>query len=196
MRCVDKIPAWPVWDQIARAHHDASNISDGGPVARLKDRSLSHSCEGSYQLVPWIDLFNWMFCFQIRQSRNLLFVSHKSCTHIRVHARERAREQSKERSGVRLQTESETGERHTPHGRVKPKCLARKYRSCQRFAPCRTDFEKSTTVLQSKRSIDKIQWFVWNFIPSSFHWNGTMECRKVYELFRVACLPSTAWGWV
>ena len=119
MRCVDKIPARPVWDQIARAHHDASNISDGGSVARLKDRSLPYSCEGSYQLVPWIDLFNWMFCFQIRQSRNLPFVSHKSCTHIHVDARERAREQSKERSGVRVQTESETGERHTPHGRVK-----------------------------------------------------------------------------
>ena len=41
MRSVDKIPAWPVWDQIARAHHDASNISDGGPVARLKDIDLS-----------------------------------------------------------------------------------------------------------------------------------------------------------
>ena len=101
-----------------------------------KRRSLPHSCEGSYQLVPWIDLFNWMFCFQIRQSRNLPFVSHKSCTHIHVDARERAREQSKERSGVRVQTESETGERHTPHGRVKPNCLARKYRSGHRFAPC------------------------------------------------------------
>ena len=92
MRCVDKIPSWPVWDQIARAHHDASNISDGGPVGRLKDRSLPHSCEGSYQLVPWIYLFSWMFCFQIRQSRNVPFVSHKSCTHILVDARQRARE--------------------------------------------------------------------------------------------------------
>ena len=58
MRCVDKILAWPVWDQIARTHHDASNISYGGPVARLKNRSLPHSCEGSHQLVPWIDLFS------------------------------------------------------------------------------------------------------------------------------------------
>ena len=196
MRCVDKIPAWQVWDQIARAHHDASNISDGGPVGRLKDRSLPHSCEGSYQLVPWIDLFSWMFCFQIWQSRNLPFVSHKSCTHIHVDARERAREQSKERSGVRVQKESQTGERHTSHGRVKPKCLARKYRPCQRFAPCKTDFEKRMTVLHPKRSIDKIQWFEWNFILSSFHWNGTMECEKVYKLFSVAFLPSIAWGWV
>ena len=54
--------------------------------------------------------------------------------------------------------------------------------------------EKSTPVLQSKRSIGKIQWFVWNFIPSSFHWNRTMECRKLYELFRVACLPSIKWN--
>ena len=137
-----------------------------------------------------------MVCFQIRQSRNLPFVSHKSCTHIHVDARERAREQSKERSGVRVQTESETGERHAPHGRVKPTCLTRKYWSCQRFAPCKTDFKKSTTVLQSKRSIDKIQWFEWNLILSSFHWNGTMECEKVYELFTFAFLPSIAWGWV
>ena len=64
---------------------------------------------------------------------------HKLCIHMHVDVRERAREK---RSGVRVQTESETGERHTPHGRVKPTCLARKYRSCQRFAPCKTDFEK------------------------------------------------------
>ena len=62
--------------------------------------------------------------------------------------------------------------------------------------PFRTDFEKSMTVLQPKRSIDKIQWFERNFILSSFHWNGTMEYEKVYELFSVAFLPSIAWGWV
>ena len=57
-----------------------------------------------------------------------------------------AREQK--RSGVRVQMESGTGERHTPHGSAKPNCLARKYRSCQRFASCKTDFEKSTTSLR------------------------------------------------
>ena len=65
----------------------------------------------------------------------------------------------KERSGVRVKTDSETGERHTPHGRVELTCFALKYRPGQRFAPSKTDFEKSTTVLQSKKSIDKIQWF-------------------------------------
>ena len=134
-----------------------------------------------------------MFCFQIRQS-GIYFLCRINHAHIYTWMHANARE--KERSGVRVQTESETGERHTPHGRVKPTFLGRKYRSCQRFAPCKTDFEKSTTVLQSKRSIDKIQWFVWNLIPSSFHWNGTMECEKVYELFSVAFLPSIAWGWV
>ena len=33
----------------------------------------------------------WMFCFQIRQPRNLPFVSHKLCIHIHVDTRERAR---------------------------------------------------------------------------------------------------------
>ena len=91
MRCVDKIPAWPVWDQIARAHHDASNISDGGPVARLKDRYLPHSCEGSHQLVRWIGLFSLNVLFSGPEPRNLPFMSHKLCIHIHVDARERAR---------------------------------------------------------------------------------------------------------
>ena len=63
----------------------------------------------------------------------------------------------KERSGVRVKTDSETGERHTPHGRVELTCFALKYRPGQRFAPSKTDFEKSTTVFKSKKSIDKIQ---------------------------------------
>ena len=96
----------------------------------------------------------------------------------------------------KIWSEGENGEWDWRETRVKPTCLARKYRSAQRFAPCKTDFEKSTTVLQSKRSIDKIQWFERNFILSSFHWNGTMEYEKVYELFSVAFLPSIAWGWV
>ena len=60
-------------------------------MARRKDRSLSHSCEGSDQLVPRIDLFSRMFCFQIRQSRNIPFLSHTLCIHMHVDARERAR---------------------------------------------------------------------------------------------------------
>ena len=134
-----------------------------------------------------------MLCFQNRRCRDfpLCRINYAYiCTWMHANAREQ------ERSGVRVQTESGTGERDTPHGRVRPTCLARKYWSCQRFAPCKTDFEKSTTVLQPKRSIDKIQWFERNFILSSFHWNGTMEYEKVYELFSVAFLPSIAWGWV
>ena len=60
-----------------------------------------------------------------------------------------------------------------------------------RFWKSKSGFPNQT---HPKRSIDKIQWFVWNFIPSSFHWNGTVECRKVYELLTVAYLPSLAWG--
>ena len=67
---------------------------------------------------------------------------HKLCTHIYVDARECVREKSKGRSGVRMKAKSETGERHTPPVRVKPTCLARKYRSCQRFAPCKIDLRK------------------------------------------------------
>ena len=69
-----------------------------------------------------------------------------------VVARERAQA---ERSGVRVQTESGTGERDTPHGRVKPTCLARKYPPGQRFAPYKTDFKKSTTVLPSRGLLTK-----------------------------------------
>ena len=96
----------------------------------------------------------------------------------------------------KIWSEGENGEWDWRETRVKHMCLARKYRSAQRFAPCKTDFEKSTTVLQPKRSIDKIQWFERNFILSTFHWNGTMEYEKVYELFSVAFLPTIAWGWV
>ena len=134
-----------------------------------------------------------MLCFQNRRCRDfpLCRINYAYiCTWMHANAREQ------KRSGVRVQTTSGTGERDTPHGRVKPKCLARKYRSCQRFAPCKTDFEKSTTVLQSKSCIDTIHWFVRDLIPSSFHWNVTVECGKVYELFTAAYLPSLAWGWV
>ena len=160
-------------------------------MARLKDRSLPHSCEGSYQLVPWIDLFRL----------DVLFIDQafqKLCTHIHVDARECAREQSKGRSGVRMKTERETGswrETHAPWA-CEAHVLSMKISIMPALRTLQNRFEKSTTVLQSKRYIDKIQWFVWNFILSSFHWNGTMECRRVYELFRVAYLPSIAWGWV
>ena len=80
---------------------------------------------------------------------------HKLRTHIHVDARERAREQSKGRSGVRMKTESETGERDTPHGRVKPTCLARKYRSCQRFAPCKIDLRKVRLFCSLRRLLTK-----------------------------------------
>ena len=126
-----------------------------------------------------------MFCFQIRQPRNLPFVSHKLCIHIHVDAREQ------EMSGVRVETESRTGQRHTPHGRVKPTCLA----SASHLTKLILRKVRLFCSL-AKRSIDKIQWFEWNFILSSFHWNATMECEKVYELFSVAFLPSIAWGWV
>ena len=97
-----------------------------------------------------------------------------------VGARERAR-------GGKVWSEGTNGEwdwreRHAPWA-----CEARKYRPCQRFAPCKTDFEKSTTVLQSKRSIDKIQGFERNFILSSFHWNG-MECERFMN-----CLQSPSY---
>ena len=105
-------------------------------MARLKDIDLSPIPvkEVTNLYFEWIFLA-WMVCFQIRQSRNLPFVSYKSCIYIHVGARERAREQSKERSGVRVKTESETGKRHTSHGRVKPNCLARKSRSCHLSEP-------------------------------------------------------------
>ena len=64
-------------------------------------------------------------------------------------------------------------------------------RSREQFSKSFFGFPNQT---HPKRSIDKIQWFVWNFIPSSFHWNGTVKCRKVYELLTVAYLPSLAWG--
>ena len=73
---------WRVW------HHEASNISDGRPVARLKDRSLPHSCEGSHQLVPWIDLFSLNVLFSDQANP---FVSHKLCIHIHADGRTRSR---------------------------------------------------------------------------------------------------------
>ena len=168
-----------------RAHHDASNISDGGPVARLKDRSLPRSCEGSHQLESRIDLFSLNVLFSDQAMPEIYILCRINYAYICTWMHANAREE--ERSGVRVQTESGTGERDTPHGRVKPTCLARKYRPCQRFAPCKTDFEKSTTVLQSKRSIDKIQGFERNFILTSFHWNG-MECERFMN-----CLQSPSY---
>ena len=56
-----------------------------------------------------------------------------------------------ERSGTRLKTESETGERlspHTPYGRVRLARFALKTLT-PRFTYFFTDFEKKTTVLQS-----------------------------------------------
>ena len=117
-------------------------------------------------------------CFVFRSGNPGMYLLCR-INHAHIYSWMHANAREKERSGVRVQMESETGERHTPHGRVKTTCLARKYRSCQRFAPCKTDFEKSTTVLQSKKSIDKIQWFLGNLIPSSFHWNRTTECGMV-----------------
>ena len=129
-----------------------------------------------------------MFCFQIRQP-GIYLLCRTNYTYISTWMHANAREQ--ERSGVRVQTESRTGERHTPHGRVKPTCLA----SASHLTKLILRKVRLFCSL-AKRSIDKIQWFEWNFILSSFHWNATMECEKVYELFSVAFLPSIAWGWV
>ena len=129
-----------------------------------------------------------MLCFQNRRCRDfpLCRINYAYiCTWMHANAREQ------ERSGVRVQTESRTGERHTPHGRVKPTCLA----SASHLTKLILRKVRLFCSL-AKRSIDKIQWFEWNFILSSFHWNATMECEKVYELFSVAFLPSIAWGWV
>ena len=82
------------------------------------------------------------FVFRSGDAGVYLLSFHKLCTHIYVDARECVREKSKGRSGVRMKAEGETGERHTPPVRVKPTCLARKYRSCQRFAPCKIDLRK------------------------------------------------------
>ena len=148
----------------------------------------------------WIGLFSLNVLFSGPEPRNLPFMSHKLCIHIHVDARERARAGKVWSEGAgckrRVGLERETRPMGVWSPNVKPTCLARKYRSYQRFAPCKTDFEKSTNVLQSKRSIDKIQWFKWNFTLSSFHWNGTMEYEKVDELFSVAFFPSIAWGWL
>ena len=128
-----------------------------------------------------------MLCFQNRRCRDfpLCRINYAYiCTWMHANAREQ------ERSGVRVQTESRTGERHTPHGRVKPTCLA----SASHLTKLILRKVRLFCSL-AKRSIDKIQWFEWNFILSSFHWNATMECEKVSELFSVAFLPSIAWGW-
>ena len=129
-----------------------------------------------------------MFCFQV-QNPGIYLLCRINYVYIYTWTHANAREQ--ERSGVRVQTESRTGERHTPHGRVKPTCLA----SASHLTKLILRKVRLFCSL-AKRSIDKIQWFEWNFILSSFHWNATMECEKVYELFAVAFLPSIAWGWV
>ena len=142
MRCADKIPAWPVWDQIARAHHDASNISDGGPVAPLKDRSLPYSCEGSHQLVPWIDLFSLNVLFSDQAMVEVIFCLFKNYAYIYtwMHANARASSQRKGLEwGWKRRMRLERDMPPCPHGRVKPTCLARKYRPGQRFATCKTD---------------------------------------------------------
>ena len=54
----------------------------------------------------------------------IFFLSfHKLCIHVHVEAGECA-QAVKERSAVRVKTDSETGERHTSHGRVELTCFA------------------------------------------------------------------------
>ena len=128
-------------------------------MARLKDRYLPHSFEGNHQLVPWIDLFFFFLDILFSDQAMLEFTF---CLFIN-YARECVREKSKGRSGVRMKAESETGERHTPPVRVKPTCLARKYRSCQRFAPCKIDLRK-----------------VRLFAVQEVYWQTTVICMKFY----------------
>ena len=62
-----------------------------------------------------------MFCFQVRNP-GIYLLCRINYVYIYTWTHANAREQ--ERSGVRVQTESGTGERNTPHGRVKPQCEA------------------------------------------------------------------------
>ena len=153
-------------------------------MARLKDRSLPHSCEGSHQLVPWIDLFSLDVLFSDPPTPEFPFcVAQIMHTYPRGCTRTRASRKGLE-WGCKRRVGLETG-------RVKPTCLA----SASHLTKLILRKVRLFCSL-AKRSIDKIQWFEWNFILSSFHWNATMECEKVYELFSVAFLPSIAWGWV
>ena len=78
-------------------HHDDSNISDGRPVARLWDRSLPHSCEGSHQLVTWIDLFSLNILFSDRVMPEFTFCLPINYAYIYtwMHANARASSQRK-----------------------------------------------------------------------------------------------------
>ena len=154
-------------------------------MAWLKDRSLPHSCEGSHQPVPWKDLFtlNVLFLDQAMQEFTFCLPINytRACTGTRASTQRKGLGWGWKRR-VRLQ-------RDTRRTRENVDQASTSYLG-------KPILRKRKTVLQSKRSIDKIQWFVWNLIPSTFHWNGTMECGKVYELFTVVYLPSLARVWV
>ena len=126
---------WRVW------HDDASNISDGRPVARLKDidRSLPNSCEGRHQLVPWIDLYSLNVLLSDQAIPEFTFCVAINYAYIYTQMYANAREWERSERGYKRRVRLE---RDTPHGRVKPTCLPRKNRSAQRFAPSKTDFEK------------------------------------------------------
>ena len=86
-------------------------------MARLKDRSFPHSFEGSHQLESRIDLFSLNVLFSDQAMPEIYILCHINYAYICTWMHANAREE--ERSGVRVQTESGTGERDTPHGRVK-----------------------------------------------------------------------------
>ena len=154
-------------------------------MAWLKDRSLPHSCEGSHQPVPWKDLFTLNVLFSDQAMQEFTFclpINYtRECTGTRASSQRKGLEWGWKRR-VRLQ-------RDTRRTRENVDQASTSYLG-------KPILRKRKTVLQSKGSIDKIQWFVWNLIPSTFHWNGTMECGKVYELFTVVYLPSLARVWV
>ena len=73
------------------------------------------------------------------------------------------------RPQVRVKTKSETRERHTPHS---PRTLRENIDQASASHPAKPILRKSTTVLQSKRSIDKIRWFEFQFYPQLVHENS------------------------